>query len=61
MCIMTKYEKGKERARALAIDWSLNVQGEPMSWAEAAAYATKFERLGRRYGLLREFRENAIC
>lgn len=58
---MTKYQKGKERARQLAIDYSNGEMSRPMSWGEAAEISAKFERLGRRYGLLREFHENGIC
>lgn len=52
------YNELKADARARAIDWQ-NSQ-EPQSWGEIAETCDYFERLGRRYGLLREFRENAI-
>jgi hypothetical protein len=32
-----------------------------MSWGELADWQEHFEKLGRRYGLLQEFRENSIC
>lgn len=32
-----------------------------LSWAELAAIKAEAERIARRYGLLREARENAIC
>ena len=32
-----------------------------LSWGEYADVCNWFERMGKRYGLLREFRENAIC
>ena len=58
---MSKYQKAKARAREMAVEFS-NSQGEMvLSWAECAEIGNKFKRLGRRYGLLREFRENGIC
>lgn len=58
---MTRYQKGKERAREMAVAYSIEVGEMTQSWGEAAEMANKFERLGRRYGLLREFHENGIC
>lgn len=58
---MSDYQRGKERARREAMDWSEDAGMRPMSYAELATAQERFERLGRRYGLLREFRENAIC
>ena len=58
---MTRYQKEKERAREMAVEYS-NTRGETqMYMSEYAEICNKFERLGRRYGLLREFRENGIC
>lgn len=58
---MSDYQRGKERARREAMDWAADVATQPMSYYELAICQERFERLGRRYGLLREFRENAIC
>ncbi len=58
---MNAYQKAKERARDMAIDFSNAFGQMDLSWAEIAYYGYKFERLGRRYGLLREFRENGFC
>ena len=58
---MTKYEKAKARARAMAVDYSYEAGELVQSYAEVAEMGAKFEKLGRRYGLLREFRENGIC
>ena len=58
---MTRYQKAKANAREKAVEYS-NQRGEMnLSWAEYAEIGNRFERLGRRYGLIREFRENAIC
>lgn len=53
------YSDRKESARNLAID----VQGADdggLSWSEYAALGDFFEAAARRYGLVGEFRENAI-
>ncbi len=57
----TRYNRGKEAARQKAIEWQYNAETQDYSYGELADWAAYFERLGRRYGLLREFRENAIC
>lgn len=54
------YEEEKAAARDEAIEWQYEVSNNPMSWQEVAEWGNYFERLGRRYGLLREFRENGI-
>lgn len=58
---MSKYQRAKENARNKAIEWQMNFDGKCFSWSEIAYYQSYFERLGRRYGLLAEFRENGIC
>ena len=54
------YEEEKAAAIAEAVEWQSTTAQQPMSWQEAAEWDNHFERLGRRYGLLREFRENGI-
>ena len=54
------YEQRKEEARQEAIDWQYEAGERSMSYGELAEAGEYFEKLGRRYGLLREFRENAI-
>lgn len=58
---MNKYQQGKAAARDKAIAWQHEQADKDMSWGEVAEAAAYFERLGRRYGLLQEFRENGIC
>lgn len=58
---MSRYEKLKENARQKAIDWQMDFGNHDYPWEEIVAYGNYFERLGRRYGLLAEFRENGIC
>lgn len=53
------YQKRKAEVREEAIEYSYSE--EELSYGELAEKNDYFERLGRRYGLLREFKENAIC
>ena len=54
------YEERKEFVRQLAIDYSNN-QACGLSWSEVAIISNNFYELGKRYGLLKEFKENGIC
>ena len=57
---MNKYQQGKERAREEAKEWqALTININP-SWGELAEAYEKFLKLGKRYGLLKEFKENCI-
>ena len=55
------YALRKADVREQAIDWQLDFANHNYSYGELAYFQDYFEKLGRRYGLLREFRENAIC
>jgi hypothetical protein len=55
------YEKRKAEVREEAIEWSNDVGNHEYSDGEFAYFEDHFRRLGKRYGLLREFKENAIC
>lgn len=59
--IKKTYQQLKEAAREAAIDWQDWSHEQNLSYGELAEAQERFEKLGRRYGLLREFRENAIC
>ena len=54
------YKEQKERARQIAIDWQLNTADNNMSYGELTEAGDYFNRLGKRFGLLREFRTNTI-
>lgn len=58
---MSIYQKMKNAAREKAIEWQAQFEERDMSYGELAIAQSFFERLGRRYGLLTEFRENCIC
>lgn len=57
---MTRYQALKEKARQKAIDWQHKASNKDFSYGELADIGNTFYKLGKRFGLLREFRENAI-
>lgn len=57
---MNTYQKAKEKARNKAIEYQLSFDGKCLSWSELAYYTSYFERLAKRYGLVKEFKENGI-
>ena len=57
---MTKYQKAKERARDKAVEWQTDFSNHSYSYGELAYYGDYFEKLAKRYGLVKEFRENGI-
>ena len=57
---MNNYQKQKEKARSKAVDWQLDFSNHNYSWGELADFGEYFERLAKRYGLVKEFRENGI-
>ena len=57
---MSKYQAAKDKARNEAIDWQASCGEHDYSYGEFAEWQEHFEKLGRRYGLLEEFRENGI-
>ena len=54
------YAQRKEAARQEAIDWQLHDSDYPYSYGGLAIICNYFYKLGKRFGLLREFRENGI-
>lgn len=57
---MNTYRKAKENARNKAIEWQNNFNNHNYSYGELVNFDGYFECLARRYGLVREFRENGI-
>ena len=55
------YQELKDKARQEAIDWQNDFQNHNYTWGELAYYSDYFTKLGKRYGLIKEFRENGIC
>ena len=55
------YEKRKDELREEAKEWQNNFDNETYSWEDLLKCNYYFEKYGKRYGLLKEFRENGIC
>lgn len=55
------YQERKENARELAINWQNNFSFLSWSCSELSEITSYFEKIGKRYGLLKEFKENAVC
>lgn len=55
------YEERKANAEDLAKEWQLYYSDYAWSWGEIATITDYFYKIGKRYGLLRVFKENAIC
>ena len=56
---VNNYQVAKENAREQAREWQITEDN--YSYAELAYWQSYFERLGKRYGLLTEFRAEGIC
>lgn len=57
---MNKYQISKERARSKAVEWQIDFCNQNYSYGELAYWGDYFRGLAKRYGLMREFRENGI-
>ena len=58
---MNYYQKRKTSVREMAIEWQNHCgESESLSYNELSTIGDKFHKLGKRYGLLGEFRENGI-
>lgn len=55
------YAERKCNLEELAKDWQTNFAWLGWSYSELAEIGDFFYRNGKRYGLLREFKENCIC
>lgn len=55
------YKEQKQKARELAAQWQHDFANNNYDWLELANWGEHFTKLGKRYGLLKEFRENGIC
>lgn len=57
---MNKYQQAKERARQAAINIQQHFSENSYFMSDLAYFSAYFEKLGKRYGLIKEFRENGI-
>ena len=58
---LSKYQIEKQRAREKAIEWQMACSEKCFYASEYSQMTSYFEKLGKRYGLLKEFKENGIC
>lgn len=54
------YQKRKEQARQEAIEWQHEFAEHNYSYYDLYEFGNYFYKQGKRYGLLKEFRENGI-
>lgn len=52
--------KTKEEARSLAIDYQNWASKRDLSYMELSRWQNDFLKIGKRWGLLKEFKENGI-
>lgn len=57
---MTLYRRYKAYAENTAIEWRLDFNNHNYSYGELVYFQDYFTRLGKRYGLIKVFRENGI-
>lgn len=57
---MKTYKERKEEAREQAIIWQLETSEKCLSYEELAEAGEYFAKLAKRYGLIKEFKENGI-
>lgn len=57
---MNTYQKNKTRARHTAQAWQAATAETAISYGELAESTAYFTKIGKRYGLLTEFKENGI-
>ena len=55
-----RYQIEKEKARNIAITWQIEESDYSYSYGGLMILQEYFYKLGKRYGLLKEFRENGI-
>lgn len=57
---MNKYQEQKEKARQKAIEWQIEFSQDSHFMSEYAYYGEYFSKLAKRYGLIKEFKENGV-
>jgi len=52
--------KSKGEARTMAVDYQNWASNQNMSYGELVVYQNYFDKLGKKFGLKKEFKENGI-
>ena len=55
-----EYKHKKAHARRIAQNWQQITADSEHSWQWCINWAARFERIGKKYGLLKEFKQNGI-
>lgn len=55
-----KYQIKKYETRQEAIEWQNNFELQNYSWGDLTLWGDYFKKKGKKYGLLKEFKENGI-
>ena len=55
-----EYHIKKNQLREFAMDWQNDFENHNYSWSELAYWGDYFYKMGKKYGLLKEFRENGV-
>ena len=58
---LSDYQRKQTILRDFAVEWQYRFSDFCYSWADLSEWADFFCEYGKRFGLLREFRENCIC
>lgn len=58
---MNTYNIKKDSIREQVIEWQNEFACHNYSYGELVEWQAYFGKMGKRYGLLKEFRENGIC
>lgn len=56
----SKYYENKNRIRNIAIDFQYDSMNNSYSYSEINSIQNRLEKQARKYGLVREFKENCI-
>lgn len=56
-----KYYEMKGKIRGEAMEWQNNFANNNYGYCDLAFFTEYFTKMGKRYGLLKEFHENGIC
>lgn len=59
--LKSKYERNKAILEGFAREWQYNFSDFNYSYGELIAWQGFFTEYGKKYGLLKEFKENCIC
>ena len=57
---MSRYQRAKQKAREEAMQWQHDFVNHSYSYSDMADFTSHFEKKAKRYGLIKEFRENGI-